>query len=74
MSLQIGPDLVELGVDAAGKAVQAGDGNERDQSRDQSVLDQILAGLVIQKVLQKLFHWSLVLLKDSQRAVFYRTP
>jgi hypothetical protein len=64
--LDIVADSRELGVDPAGKTVQAGDGDERDQGRDQSVFDQILAGLIVQKVLQKLFHYP-VLLNDSQR-------
>src|SRR5580693_458268 len=55
-NLQVAADFGEFSVDAAGKAVQAGDGNEGDQGRDQGVLDQILAGLVGQKAVQKLLH------------------
>jgi hypothetical protein len=65
MGLEIVADGGELGVDLAGKAVQASDSNQGDQGRDQGVLDQILAGLIVQKVLQKLFHYP-VLLNDPQ--------
>src|ERR1700729_538133 len=54
--LQICADFRERGVELAGKIVQTGNGDQRNQGRDQGVLDQILAGFVAQKGLEKSGH------------------
>jgi len=57
-NLQVAADFGELGIDLVGKAIEAGDGHNREQGRDQSVFNEVLAGLVIHKVLHHLCHVS----------------
>lgn len=51
-SLEVAAYFGELGVDLGGEAIEAGYRNQRQQSSDESVLNEILTGFILQEVFQ----------------------
>jgi hypothetical protein len=70
--LQAAADGVEFGGNLCGQRRHRDDGAQGDEGSDQSVLDQVLARLIVHQVLKKHFHT--VLLVSDRAAILVDTP